>query len=458
MESEIGCMQGTAKELQDVVMAALLQYQEILSKVVTEIYPDYFDSVSYQVIYKCLKRHYEEYLAIPSKPELAFLIKKVHTPDLGDINDIYKALDNAIDNKLSSFDFAFDLVADFIRRAQGEKALSKVVEAFDGNSIDMSKVVETLADAMTLNFTRTDSFNLADISRIPEIRRKSLGGGDTPIIVKFFIDAVNDSLQYNGLVPGTVNIMSAPTGFGKTTLLINQGVCVAQQGYKLLHVALGDMSENDLLLRYSSCFSGIATKKLSALSDEDLQKFIQKTNMSGFLANVEFVVHGADEVTAPQLIEEINTLQKRKGHFDVIIVDYDENISYDDTDMYNAGGRVYNKIALFAKQNSSVLFMAAQIKPEFWDQEVIPLNGLAESSKKQKIVDLIFTMGKPKNAKGVATLYIPKNRRGEEGGIFRMGITGSNCRMKHITNEEYLKRKQEEKAKRLSSDEKLGID
>jgi hypothetical protein len=126
--------------------------------------------------------------------------------------------------------------------------------------------------------------------------------------------------------------------------------------------------------------------------------------------------------------------------------------------MYNAGGKVYNKISLFAKQNNSVLFVAAQTKPEFWDQEIIPLNGLAESSKKQKIVDLIFTMGKPRGVKGVATLHIPKNRRGEEGGIFRMAVTGSNCRMRHITNEEYLRLKQEEKAERLGSNEKLGTD
>ena len=113
--------------------------------------------------------------------------------------------------------------------------------------------------------------------------------------------------------------------------------------------------------------------------------------------------------------------------------------------MYEAGGQLYNKMALFAVLNKSAIFILSQPKTEFWKQEVIPLESASESSKKQKIIDLMLTMGKPSKSSSIGTLFIAKNRRGEDSKVIRLKIDGSNARMSHISEDEYIAIKNKER-------------
>lgn len=230
----------------------------------------------------------------------------------------------------------------------------------------------------------------------------------------------------------------APPGRGKTTTIINQGVHTAKQGFNVLHIFLGDMSRYDGLLRYLSCYTGVPTSKLVDLSDDELKRFISKYNMSGILSHIYIASYAADELTPNQLIEEINSMQKdNKVHFHVIMVDYDENFANNGDSMYQSSGSNYNRLALFAVINKSVLFIASQPKPEYWSKEVLPLECAAESSKKQKIIDLMLTIGKPRKDSEVGTVNIAKNRRGDDCKYIRVKFNGANARVQAITEEEY---------------------
>ena len=775
-------MIGTSRELQDVTMAALVKFPEIFAKTLQQIDETYFSNMSYRLIYKCLVKHYSEHLVLPSKIELALLLKELHTPEYGVLSEYSKTLDYLIDSDLSSEDFAFDKVIDYIKRVQGERALEKVLQSFDGKNINLDSVIASLSDAMTVNVTKTTITNLADVSDLDDIKTEALGDSQNPVLIKFFVDALNKALEYGGFIPGTVNVVAAPPGTGKllandtpiltkegwkkhgdlkvgdyvvgldgefkkvihvypkfeanrcieftngekilchfrhewmvdvnkhgynvletqelerktletgipnkrghrytcllpnkeyvkgeqkelpikpytlgvwlgdgtnksprittpytdiqviegvkadgyeitsvavhnttgvptyycnfrdglnklgmcnykfktekyipsmyltasieqrldllsglldtdgclvgnkyrftttsirlkdtfcelistfgwrasircdepktstsgivgklpvytiqftpdckipcrlprkqnsgvlskpikrvairkiteidpvegnciavegngmylagksmlpthnTTLLLNQGLCVAQQGYKVLHIYLGDMTKFDAKTRYISIVSGIVTKKLVKLPTKDLAKFIQRYNMTGFLSNIDILAYSADELTANQLIEEIKIAQKnKKTHYDFIIVDYDENLAYEDSDMYKSGGLVYNKLAFFARYNSSVIFVASQPKIEYSSHEILPMECLAESSKKQKIVDLVLTMGRPSKGSGVATLHVAKNRRGNSGTIYRLRTDGDTGKYEHITEDEYIRIKQAER-------------
>ena len=168
--------------------------------------------------------------------------------------------------------------------------------------------------------------------------------------------------------------------------------------------------------------------------------------MSGILSHISIASYAADELTPNQLVEEIQSVQKdNRTHYHVIIIDYDENFAKDNSSMYESGGSVYNRIALFSVINKSVVFIAAQPKPEFWNKEVIPLEAAAESSKKQKIIDLILTIGSPAKNSAIGTLNIAKNRRGEDCKLVRINKNGSNAKVKAITEDEYVKLKNDEK-------------
>ena len=109
--------------------------------------------------------------------------------------------------------------------------------------------------------------------------------------------------------------------------------------------------------------------------------------------------------------------------------------------MYEEGGTTYNKFKKFATDNKSVVFIASQPKPSFYSAEILTLESLAESSKKQKIADTIFTIGKPSVKANVGTFYIAKNRLGAPNRLFYIDLVGETQRVHQITEEEYEKRR-----------------
>lgn len=396
-------------------------------------------------------------MTIPTDNEIKILIKENFKKDYGDLEDIIKTVDTLYSKKVSNEDFVYDKVSEFIKRNNVEEVLGEAVDYMQSTGeIDLDSVASKLSSGMNLNFSKSSVYKLSDINKVSEVKEEALGASDNPIAVKFCIDPVNWCMQYKAMTPGTLNMVVAPPGRGKTTLLINQGVHTAKQDFNVLHVFLGDMTRYDGLLRYLSCLSGVDTSRLVDLDDEQLKQFIKKWNMSGVLSHIFIASYAAEEVNTTQLIEEITSIQKEnKVHFHVIIIDYDENLAKDVDSIYESGGNVYNKIALFSVINKSVVFIAAQPKPEYWNKEIIPLEAAAESSKKQKIIDLMLTVGSDNKQSSTATLNIAKNRRGEDGKLIRLRKMGSNARFSAISEDEYERLKQQDKnAKNNLSDSK----
>lgn len=441
-------LRGASKELQKLSIVGLIYDPYILSKSIDIINENFYSDSEYKLIYKSLQNHYKKYSVIPSKDELILGATNLYNKDYGDIEVIKNIIASIYSYEVKSSEYIYNCVITFIRRCKLERCLGKAVRSVQSGEIDLDRLGDELRDAVSMSsITRAPIMNLADIDSIDEEYREVIGTDSRPVVIKFFIDAVNKCMQYKGLIPGTVSMVTAPPGRGKTTMLINQGVKVAEQGFNLLHIFLGDMSKLDGRYRYLSCYTGTDTSKLVELSKEGLKKFVQKWNASGIFSYIDIASYAADQLSATQLIEEIYSLQRdRKKHYDVVIIDYDENLSEEEDNMYKSGGQIYNKIALFAVLNRSCVFIASQPRKEFWNQEIIPLEAASESSKKQKIIDLMLTMGKPSKSSDIGTLYIAKNRRGEDCKVIRLKINGRNARMEHITEDEYIRIRNEEKS------------
>jgi len=444
-------LKGSSSEIQEFALIGLLHDTYLLAKCIDTITPKYFDNDNYKIIYKCLSDFYRKNQKLPEVIEMCVELEKAtnsdpaNTLNLTELKDTYKKLNG---QKLSSETNAYDEVREFIKRNLIEDSLNKIVTHMESaGSINLDNVASSLQNSLSIEFSKLPVINLAnsDIEHLKEVRASALGTSDSPITVKFFIDKLNECMQYKALIPGTLNMITASPGSGKTTLLINQGIYTALCGLNILHVFLGDMSAYDGLIRYLSCLSNTPSSKIVEMSEKELSSFIKEVNQCGVLSKIDIASYAADQLTSTQLIEEITAIQKRYNkHYHAIIIDYDENISVEADSMYTSGGQIYNKIALFAVLNKSVIFIASQPKPEYWKYEILPMEAASESSKKQKIIDLMITMGKPTRDSTVATLHIAKNRRGVTGKIFRVSINGETAKIKHITEEEYEQTKQVE--------------
>lgn len=196
------------------------------------------------------------------------------------------------------------------------------------------------------------------------------------------------------------------------------------------------------------------SKEIVKLQGSELSKLIEDTSFScnNCFQNVDIYEYAVGELTIDQLREEVMLFQKlRNVHYDIIIIDYDRNLRQTIDNMYEANGEIYDKAKNLAEINNSVIFIASQPKPSYWSREIIPLEAAAESSRKQQVIDMMITLGRPVgNTTGLRYLSVPKNRRGEENKSFRLKLNGNSGYMYQISDEEY----EEEKKKGLSSDYK----
>ena len=83
------------------------------------------------------------------------------------------------------------------------------------------------------------------------------------------------------------------------------------------------------------------------------------------------------------------------------------------------------------------MMVASQPKVSYWKEEIIPLEGAAESSKKQHVVDLMMTFNLVARDATIGTFFIPKVRRGTSGRLVRVKTQWEYCRLQEITEEDY---------------------
>lgn len=233
---------------------------------------------------------------------------------------------------------------------------------------------------------------------------------------------------------------------GKTSYLVNEGAYAALQGFNTLHVFLGDMIQYDGFVRYISCISGELQDNIIDMSAEEQQELVEKVNedFNDTLRRISVLSYGSGEIAVDQLIENINKEQERLGVvFDDIIIDYADNFLKDNTALYSEGGYIYDRLALYGRVNHSVIMVASQPKIQYWRDEVIPLEGASESSKKQHIVDLLMTFNLVNRNAKIGTFFVPKVRRGISGKLIRVKTEWERCRIVEISEQDYTNLKSE---------------
>lgn len=192
--------------------------------------------------------------------------------------------------------------------------------------------------------------------------------------------------------------------------------------------------------KYKANKNMFSSKQLVSMSDEELELIYGRDEEYLKIANnIDVNVYAVGEMSMDALRQAIyNWQNQRKKHYDVIIIDYDSNLKQPADNMYESGGIIYDQAKNMAQVNKSVVFMASQPNKAYWKNEMIPLEACSESSKKQMIIDLLITVGRPEGVNtGIRKVFIPKNRRGKENEILHAKMNGETGFMYEISQEDY---------------------
>ena len=243
---------------------------------------------------------------------------------------------------------------------------------------------------------------------------------------------------------------------GKSMFLINEGVYALKQGFKVLHILIGDMVEYDGYIRYLSCASGYNQNHLVILTTEKQQEIVQMCNQqyNNLFTRLSLLAYPSLSLKVDNLIEDIARFEKQTGYdFDMIVIDYPDNLQQEGRSLYEDGGTLYASLEKLARITKSVVLVASQPKNFFWNQEIMPLESAAESSKKQQCVDIMLSMNTGFRGASYGSALLAKARKGEVGKLFRFKTDFAKCKVEEIDENAYnvLKESQKAEAERLEA-------
>lgn len=209
---------------------------------------------------------------------------------------------------------------------------------------------------------------------------------------------------------GQICSIILPPGRGKSLLAVNEALYMARCGHKVHMLNMGDLCIRDQLIRMAAIYSGMsfwdARQNLGTIYGA-MKKEIGD--------NLELTIAPAGKITSKEYVEFV-----KKKKYDVVFIDYDSNFKVDGlsdkgSTMYNVWGDIYEELTELSGMGILV-FVLAQPKVQSWNDEIIPLSSLGESSRKAHTVDFVWTSGTVQDCPyplGIACIV--KNRRGEVG-------------------------------------------
>lgn len=252
-------------------------------------------------------------------------------------------------------------------------------------------------------------------------------------VLKSSIPMINACSPLGGYVDRTLTAISGKPGSGKSFFSIQEAINFVMNGKKVLYTALGDMGEFHFVTRIAA----ILLKR--SLTEVTINfKYYYELILTQYpqLKNLLIQYFLPDEVSCSDWLSDL----KKKGYydeFDVFIVDYDTNFKSEE-DMYQKGETTYNLLKGLADRPGKYVFVCCQPKECYYGEEIIPMQAMAESSRKPQICDNIITISQPPspgNVNHIGILNVAKYRGGSPASC--PYLMDKNGRFEPITLEMY---------------------
>ena len=306
---------------------------------------------------------------------------------------------------------------DFCRKQNLKEAMMKSVNLLQTCSFDeISKVIN---DSLRLG-SETDfghDFLLDFEDRYKPKHRRPVTTGWKDI----------DVISGGGLGEKEMGVVIAPTGAGKSMVLVHLGVQALKEKKVVVHYTL-ELPDTVIGNRYDSCITGYPLSNLPSFKD-DIYKQIQA--IDGKLIVKEYPTKSASTNT---IRAHLSRLVKRGINPGVLIVDYADLLrpTVIRKERRNELESIYEELRAIASEFKCALWTASQTNRSGLNAEVITMEQISEAFNKCFVADFIFSISRTieDKKKNQGKLFIAKNRNGPDGIVYDIFMDTSNVNIK----------------------------
>ena len=424
MNNKTETFQRFGKAFQEKFCHLMLSDRPFCDQITEVLSVDFLDYEYLRVFVKILTEHRSKYKVHPSYEIMETRIRT-------DCNNYTKALKEQLigfyatiksTDDIPNSQFIKDSSLDFCRKQVLKGAMMKSVKLIKSSSFDeIQKVIE---EALKLG---TDNNFGHDFLKDFE-ERYTLTSRD-PVSTGF--ERV-DEICKGGLGKSELGVVIAPTGAGKSMVLVHLGSEALKQGKTVVHYTL-ELQDTVVGNRYDSCISEVP---LGDLFQNKKQVLYKIKDIPGQLIIKEYPTKSASTETIKNHIER---LRKKGIEPDMIIVDYADLLRPTRSskekryDLENT----YEELRAIAQIYKCPVWTASQTNRSGLNAEVITMEAISEAFNKCFVADFICSLSRTVQDKQAnkGRMFIAKNRNGPDGLIFPAFVDWSNVKMKILNAE-----------------------
>ena len=412
------------KSFQEKLCHLMIQDRPFCDQITEVLDINFLDYEYLRIFVQILGDHRERYRTHPSYDIMATKIKSGidgYTPGLQkQIRQFYARVLST--HHLENAEFIKDNALDFCRKQVLKAAMLKSVKLIKSSSFDeIQKVIE---DALKLG---TD--NNFGHEFVKDFEKRYLITSRDPISTG--LSRVDDICK-GGLGKKELGVVIAPTGAGKSMVLVHLGSEALKAGKTVVHYTL-ELADITVGNRYDSCISGVHLSDLYSNKRKILEEI---KDIEGQLIIKEYPTKSASTETIRNHLER---LKKRGIEPDMIVVDYADLLRpvRSQKEKRHDLENTYEELRAIAMSYNCPVWTASQTNRSGLNAEIITMEAISEAFNKCFVADFICSLSRTVTDKQAnkGRIFVAKNRNGPDGLVFPAFVDWSNVSLKVLSRE-----------------------
>lgn len=245
-------------EFETILLKSLIVNNEFFGKSMPILESTHFMNTGNQELFKLIKEYYGNYKSIPSNAELVSMVKNVSNSEIRkEIIDALKQVSNT--EVINNVKFLLDETVKFVKDAMYLEALRIGSDGLMKKDDELKKKAQKIMDEMVKVSIDSDlGLDFDDIESMIEYYSERMLG------IKTRHKELNKRLG-PGFLPGTLSVILAASGIGKSLLMTDLISGMIQEGKNCLLVSL-EMHDKEIMKRVHANTLDLPINNLTDLS------------------------------------------------------------------------------------------------------------------------------------------------------------------------------------------------
>ena len=391
--TDVDSFKSFGTNFQNCVLQAALIDRDFFEKSFEVLKEEYFTSEAHKTVWLEIRKLFNKYSAPPTYDTLKTEISQYPEGELKE-STINVLLDIETKVNRQEIEYAKDKSLEFCRNQSMKGAILQSVDLLkEGKFEEIQKTIEDSLKISTEQDMGHDYFD--SFKSRQQVHVRSCIPTGFPLLDQ-------SSVLDGGLANGELGVVMAPTGGGKSFMLVNFGYGALAAGKNVVHYTF-ELSETHVGNRYDSRITSIPTKELRGRMVE-AEGQLAKFN-GGQLFIKEY----------PPKVATINTIKFHMGRLlsngfspDLIIIDYGDLMKsrrgYDQKRFELES--IFEDLRALSMEMKLPIWTATQSNREGFNDDVITIDKVGEAINKAMVVDFFGTFSQRK-------FHVGKNRMGQ---------------------------------------------